>query len=43
MSYIHGFKKSFTENGKDTGEFFAKGSEVSLEMDLVAVGLTWYF
>ena len=43
MSYIHGFKKSFTENDKDNGIPFAKGTEVSLEMDLVGIGITYYF
>jgi long-chain fatty acid transport protein len=41
MSYIHGFKKSFTEDNKDIA--VGGGTEVSLEMDIISLGLTWYF
>ncbi|MCH2206427.1 MAG: outer membrane protein transport protein [Lentisphaerales bacterium] len=41
LSYIHGFKKGFTENKKDLQ--FGEGTDVSLAIDMIGLGITWYF
>lgn len=41
LSYVHGFKNGLRENNKDVSA--ANGTVVSLELDFVALGVTWFF
>ena len=41
LSYIHGFKKGFTENNKDLP--FGGGTDVALAIDMIGLGVAWYF